>query len=61
MNETSENRGTLKKIVRLLAVVAVLAAGYVGMQLAPSTHATVGGAAQHTQRADTCGSSATHC
>lgn len=51
----------IQGIVRLLAVLAVLAAGYAGMRLVPTLHATASHAVPHTQLAIECPSGLTHC
>jgi hypothetical protein len=51
----------LQGIVRLLAVLAVLTAGYAGMRLAPTLHATASHVVPHTQLAIECPSATAHC
>jgi hypothetical protein len=54
-------RPSWKRIVGLLAVPALLIAGYAGIQLAPMAHATTSGNAQHGQFVIECPSSGAHC
>lgn len=49
-----------RRVLGAFAVVALLTAGYAGMQLAPTIHATVS-AASHGQLAIGCPSSEAHC
>ena len=50
-----------RRILEAFAVLAMLAAGYLGMlHVAPGLHAA-GAALSHSQVADTCLSSNTHC
>lgn len=51
----------LQRSVRLLAVLAVLAAGYAGMWLAPTLPETASHAVPHTQLAIECPSIGMHC
>ena len=64
MNMTYHARPMVRSIMRLLAVpalVAVLAAGYAGLQLGPSLHAATSSVTQHVQMAELCPSADTHC
>ncbi len=54
------NKKLIRRIAGAIAVAALLATGYAGMQLAPSIHATTS-AASHSQMADYCPSATTHC
>lgn len=61
MSKKNVSRPHLKGLVSLVAVLAMLVAGYVGMQLAPTIHATASSVSQRTQLADMCPSAAYHC
>ncbi len=49
-----------RKVLGAFAILALLAAGYAGMQLAPAIHATAS-TVSHGQQAIQCPSTTTHC
>lgn len=60
MEIVSQERSRLRGIVRMLAVLAILATGYAGMQLGSFAHSTTSAAA-HSQLAESCASGFAHC
>lgn len=54
------NKSLIRRIAGAIAVAALLAAGYAGMQLAPTIHATTS-AVSHSQIAGSCVAGYEHC
>jgi hypothetical protein len=61
METTSQERSRMRKLIRLFAVLAILAACYGPAYFAPAIHATTSSATGHPQLVDTCYSGNGHC
>ncbi len=61
METVLQERSRLRGMVRLLAVLAILAAGYAGMQLAPIVHTATTSISSHSLLVDSCPPGNGHC